>query len=133
MTTETTDRLPADRVPTWAELCAAAGRRAVTAGQEELLDAPGPNAGLLLKGARDEGWDVVIPGTGYDLGESGRVPTGVIVLAGPYGPLEPDAWVAPDAAPDAGPGLPTGAFLFHMPDVDWNDPEILFEIRFHCA
>ena len=108
MTTETTDRLPADRVPTWAELCAAAGRRAVTAGQEGLLDAPWPNAGLLQKGARDEGWDVVIPGTGHDAAES-------------------------PSAPDAGPELPTGAFLFHLPDVDWNDPEILFEVRFHCA
>lgn len=46
----------------------------IVAGFEDLLDGPEPNAGLLLKGARDEDWDIVIPGTGYDATGSGCAP-----------------------------------------------------------
>jgi hypothetical protein len=128
MTTDV-DRLPLDRTPTWAQLLAAARRRAAVVGMEDLANDAEANAGVLLKGARDEGWDVVIPGSGYDDCGLSHVPA-VIILGGPGGPLEEAVWVAPEGPSRTGEEPPVTEFLFQLADGDCFDPEMLYEVRF---
>lgn len=125
------DRLPTDRVPTWTEFVAAARRRAIAADLADMAGDAATNAGLLLKGARDEGWDVVVPGTGYDMDGGGAAARSLMVIGGPRGALDEAVLVVPDGAPDA-PEPTVPAFLFGVADAPWDEAENLNEVTFHC-
>jgi hypothetical protein len=47
------------------------------------------NPAYIAKAAAADGWDIVIPGSGYDYDDPRATPEEVIVLAGPDGPVEP--------------------------------------------
>lgn len=82
--------------------------------------------------ALEAGWDLIVPGTGYDLSlGQGRPPTCAVVVAGPTGRLSPAAIVSADETTGRPDTTPT-SFLIYVPEVDQGDDGLMYEVTFHC-
>lgn len=94
------------------------------------------NAGYLLKAAAVEGWDIVIPGTGYE--DNSESAEEIVILAGPSGTLEYPVRIARHPDEEIDEDKVDVAFLF-LPDPgsvlteesDW-EAQACREITFDC-